>query len=149
LHASRELLNGGSNGVDISFAAQGEGVRAGAVQLGEHRVKAVAVSGLQNAVSFLEAIRTGQNEYAFMELMACPQGCVSGGGQPKVLLPADKERVYAERAQHTSFNGELPFGNIAKHPAVQQLYQCYFAKPYGDKSNRTVHTQYVERRANP
>jgi iron only hydrogenase large subunit-like protein len=147
LDTSFELLNHrAADKLDIQLVAQGTGVHVTHAHLGGREVKAVAISGLQNAVSFLEAIRAGQNEFAFMELMACPQGCVSGGGQPKVLLPINKKRVYDERARVTSLNGGRPFRNLAKHPAVQQLYQCYFAKPYGDKSNHIVHTQYMERR---
>jgi iron only hydrogenase large subunit-like protein len=148
LSTSRELLNHqkGSD-FDIQLIAQSEGVHIAQGQLGNHEIKAVAVSGLRNAVPFLEAIRAGKNEFAFMELMACPQGCVSGGGQPKVLLPINKERVYAERARITS-DGDSSVRGIAKHAVVQQLYQCHFGKQYGDKSNRIVHTQYVERRLN-
>ena len=148
LSISHELLNhhNGSD-LDIQLVAQSEGVHLAQRQLGSHKVKAIAISGLQKAVPFFEAIRAGRNEFAFMELMACPQGCVSGGGQPKVLLPINKGRVYGERARILS-DGDSSVRNIAKHSVVQELYQCHFGKQYGDKSNRIVHTQYVERRLN-
>jgi iron only hydrogenase large subunit-like protein len=80
-----------------------------------------------------------------MELLACPMGCVSGGGQPKVLLPQDKTAVYAGRAGAHSVDAKNGEG-IARNSAVQRIYKECFAKTPGDKSNRALNTQYEERK---
>jgi iron only hydrogenase large subunit-like protein len=132
---------------DVKFTETGtEGVRTTSVRLGSFDVKAAAITGLQSAIPFLDSMKAGKNELAFFEMLACPMGCISGGGQAKVLLPQDKAGVYAERASLHSTLDVKALSAIAKHPAVQKIYQDHFAKPCGDKSNRALHTQYVERK---
>jgi iron only hydrogenase large subunit-like protein len=148
LYASCGLLDQNQEeSLEVKFAETGaEGVRTTTVQLNGFSVKAAAVAGLPSAVTFFDAMKAGKNEVAFLELLACPMGCVSGGGQPKVLLPQDKAGAYAERAK---FNAGIDANSliaIARHPAVQRIYRDYFAKACGDKSNRALRTQYTERR---
>jgi len=131
----------------VTFVETGtEGVRTASVQLDSFDVKVAAITGLPNAVPFLDSMKAGKNEIAFLELLACPMGCVSGGGQPKVLLPQDKAGAYAKRAGLNPVPDAKTLSTIAKHPAVQKIYQDSFAKPCGDKSNRALQTQYVERK---
>jgi NADP-reducing hydrogenase subunit HndD len=148
LRAGCKLLGQDSGeSLNVNFAGTGtDGVRIASAQLDKFEVKAAAISGLQSALPFFEAMKTGKNEIAYMEILACPMGCVSGGGQPKVLLPQDKEGVYAQRAKQTSEVDAKALSNVAQNPAVQQIYQNFFGKPCGDRSNRAIHTQYTERR---
>jgi iron only hydrogenase large subunit-like protein len=148
LHTCYELANDSADSkLEIQFTGEAsDEVRFTDVRLGDYPVKAVAISGLHNAVPFLEAIRAGKSDYGFMEIMACPKGCVSGGGQPKVLLPKDKMARYSNRASYFSVCGVNPCNNISRQSAIKQIYELFFAKPYGDKSNRVLHTQYLERR---
>lgn len=133
--------------LEVKFSGTGvEGVRAASAQLDKFSVKAVAVAGLKGAIPFLDAMKAGKSEIAFLEMLACPRGCVSGGGQPKVLLPQDREGAYAERAKLHAGVDARTMETIATHPAVQRIYRDWFAKPCGDKSNRALHTQYVERK---
>ena len=147
LRAGQSLLgNNGDHPLEVKFTGTGtEGVREAVVQLGKHRVQAVAVAGLAAALPFIEAIKTGKNEIAFMELLACPMGCASGGGQPKVLLPQDKAATYAVRAGLNS-GADAKGEGVPTSSAVRRLYQECFLKPSGDKSNRVVHTQYEIRK---
>jgi NADP-reducing hydrogenase subunit HndD len=136
-----------ADSLGVKFAETGtEGVRTASVRLGSFDIKAAAVTGLPDAVPFLDSMKAGKTEIAFLEMLACPMSCVSGGGQPKVLLPQDKAGAYAERAKLHSALDAQALSALAKHPAVQKIYQDYFAKPCGDKSNRALHTQYVERK---
>jgi NADP-reducing hydrogenase subunit HndD len=97
-------------------------------------------------VPFFDAMKAGKHEIAFLEMLACPMGCVSGGGQPKVLLPQDKAGAYADRAKlHANLDAKS-LSAVSQHPSIQQMYQNFFAKPCGDKSNRALQTQYVERK---
>ncbi len=130
---------------DVKFQDAGtEGVRAATVQLNGFKVKAVSVAGLPGAAPFFDAIKAGKNEVAFLELLACPMGCVSGGGQPKVLLPQDKAGAYADRARLSRVDAKS-IESIVQNAAVQRAYQD-FGKPCGDKSNKALHTQYTERK---
>jgi iron only hydrogenase large subunit-like protein len=145
-YAGAGLLDQDAEALHVKFAETGtEGVRMASVRLDKFDLKAVAVAGLQNAIPFFDAMKSGKNEIAFMEILACPMGCVSGGGQPKVLLPQDKTNTYVERAGLSSKIDAKNLGGIAKHPAVQQVYH-FFAKACGDKTNRAIQTQYSERR---
>jgi len=146
LRAGCGLLKQGVS-VHVKFSdAEAEGVRVSSVQLGEFSVKAAVITGLTAATPFFDAIKAGKNEIAFMELLACPMGCVSGGGQPKVLLPQNKTAAYTDRAKvHSGADGK-PREGIAQNAAVQRVYKELFAKNPGDKSNRALQTQYEERK---
>jgi iron only hydrogenase large subunit-like protein len=126
-----------------------EGVRTAAVSLNSFSIKVATVMGLPAAAPFFEAMKSGKNEIAFLELLACPMGCVSGGGQPKVLLPQEKDSAYAERAKLSAGPDSACLSAIAQHPAVQRIYKDYFGKACGDSSNHALRTQYVERKLNP
>ena len=148
LRAGRSLLSQKTNvALDMKFTGtEKEGVRTASVQLDRFTVKAVTVTGLPAAVSCFDAMKAGNNEVAFLEILACPMGCISGGGQPKVLLPQDKESTYAERAKLDSGAGVEGLESITNHPAIRSMYQEYFRKPCGDRTNRVLHTQYIERK---
>jgi NADP-reducing hydrogenase subunit HndD len=148
LHASRGLLaQGASDFPNVRFVETGaEGVSTAFVKLGPFDIKAAAVTGLTGAVPFFDAMKAGKHELAFLELLACPMGCVSGSGQPKVLLPQDKPAAYEERAKVHSGLDAKSLGALSQHPAVQRMYRDFFKKPCGDKSNRALRTQYVERK---
>lgn len=107
---------------------------------------AAAVSGLQEAVPFLEAARAGKSTLRFLEIMACPQGCVSGGGQPKVLLPKQQAEIYGKRVA-ACIEQEAGAAHLAQNETVRRLYEEVLLTPPGDKSNRVLYTRYVERSA--
>lgn len=141
------LAPGSSEHPDVKFSETGtEGVRTSSVKLNSFDVKAAAITGLPGAVPFFEAMKAGKNEIAFLEMLACPMGCVSGSGQPKVLLPQDRLGTYAERATLNTGLDAKTLNAIAQHPAVQRIYKDYFQKPSGDRSNHALHTRYVERK---
>jgi len=148
LYASQDMLAQGSKDpLNVKFTEIGtEGVSTASMKLGSYEIKAAAVAGLTGAVPFFDAMKAGKHELAFLELLACPLGCVSGSGQPKVLLPKDKPVAYAERAKlHSGLDAKV-LSALSRHPAVQRMYRDFFGKPCGDKANRALHTQYVERK---
>jgi len=148
LQVSRDMLSqDAQEPVDVKFCAtETDDVCTASVNVGTYAVKAAAITGLTAAVPFFDAMKTGKHELAFLELLACPRGCVSGGGQPKVLLPQDKDGAYAERAKLYSSLDVKSLSTIARHPAVQRMYREFFARPFGDKANRALQTRYVERK---
>lgn len=146
---SRELLNDDS-GNEVAFEFPDNDtkvIKYFTATIAGRAVKGIAISGLKNAVPFFEAIRAGKTEFGFMEVMSCPLGCVSGGGQPKVLLPGNKMDVYRKRAALVA-GYDVEHHGLTQQPDIIKIYQDFFQKPYGDKSNRVLHTQYIERHIN-
>ncbi len=133
--------------LEVQFTeTETEGVRAASVKLDAFSVKAVALTGLPNAVPFLDAIKAGKSDIAFLEILACPMGCVSGGGQPKILLPQDKTAAYLERARLNGVPDARALHSLARNAEVQRIYRECFGRPCGNKSNHGIYTQYVERK---
>ncbi len=109
------------------------------VQLGSATVKAAVVSGLGNTRKLLEAIEHGEVHYDFVEVMACPGGCVGGGGQPI----HDGEELAHERGENLYFldaNAPLRFSH--ENPDVLKLYADYMEKPLSHKSHMLLHTDH-------
>lgn len=103
------------------------------------QVRAAVVSGLGNTRSLIRAIRRGEVDYQFVEVMACPGGCVGGGGQP---IHYNEERA-AERGrvlyQYDSAN-VMRFSH--ENPDVQTMYTEYLGQPCGEKSHHLLHTDH-------
>ncbi len=115
------------------------GVIEAEVQLGSATVKAAVVSGLGNTRKLLEAIEHGEVHYDFVEVMACPGGCVGGGGQPI----HDGEELAHERGENLYFldaNAPLRFSH--ENPDVLKLYADYMEKPLSHKSHMLLHTDH-------
>ena len=115
------------------------GVIEAEIQLGSATVKAAVVSGLGNTRKLLEAIEHGEVHYDFVEVMACPGGCVGGGGQPI----HDGEELAHERGENLYFldaNAPLRFSH--ENPDVLKLYADYMEKPLSHKSHMLLHTDH-------
>ena len=115
------------------------GVREAEVAIGGAVVKAAVVSGLGNTRKLLEKIERGEVHYDFVEVMACPGGCVGGGGQPI----HDGEELAFERGKNLYFldeNAEIRFSH--ENPDVQKLYDDFLEKPLSHKSHMLLHTDH-------
>ncbi len=102
-------------------------------------VRTAVVSGLGNTQSLLEKIERGEARYDFVEIMACPGGCVGGGGQPI----HDGEELAFERGKNLYYldkNAELRFSH--ENPDVLKLYEDYFGEPMSHKSHMLLHTKH-------
>jgi iron only hydrogenase large subunit-like protein len=144
LETTSQLLSEGAATVEL-LAADSEEASTFKVQIGDHEYVAASVSGLKNAMPFLEEVQKGRSPFRFLELMACPQGCVSGAGQPKILLPQNSESIYADRAKLTaSATGKLET-DLTGHPAIDLLYKDVWGVSCGDKFNHVLQTSYVDR----
>ena len=109
------------------------------VQIGAAKVRAAVVSGLGNARKLINQIESGKVHYDFVEVMACPGGCVGGGGQPI----HDGEELAHERGENLYFldrNAKLRFSH--ENPDVIRLYENYFEKPLSHKSHMYLHTDH-------
>ena len=133
--------------VKLDFVRGGEGVRYATVKVGDLDLKVAVVSGLKNVKPVLEKIKAGKADFHFMEVMTCPVGCVSGGGQPKVLLPKLKEKAHQNRTCSTYVHDDtLPLRKSHDNQDVQKLYDEFLIEPLGHESHHLLHTKYTPRR---
>ena len=103
----------------------------------------VAVAhGLGNAKKVVERIRAGEAEYHFVEVMACPGGCIGGGGQPRMTSDAVREARIA--AIYREDEGKR-LRKSHENPEIVQLYEEFLEKPLGKKSHHLLHTKYEAR----
>lgn len=109
--------------------------------------RVAAVSGLANANALLTKIKSGQADYQFIEVMACPGGCINGGGQPHhpAHIWADED-VCSLRAAALYKNDEnSKIRKSHENPAIIELYDTYLGEPGSDKAHHLLHTSYIRR----
>lgn len=100
------------------------------------------VSGLGNARELLDEIRNGRDDIHFIEIMACPGGCINGGGQH---IGADNEAIRARSCALYEIDDREPIKVSHKNPDVVDLYSRFLGKPLGERSHALLHTSYQER----
>ncbi|MGI6151695.1 MAG: NADH-dependent [FeFe] hydrogenase, group A6 [Christensenellales bacterium] len=128
-----------------------EGIKEASVTLpidGKPTEIRVAIAhGTANAAKLLDAIKAGEKDYHFIEIMGCPGGCVTGGGQPIVdALTRYFVDPKAARARATyDVDRQMPIRKSHKNPSVLKLYEEYLGKPNSHKAHELLHTTYVER----
>lgn len=124
-----------------------EGIKEATVSVNGTDIKVAIVHGTANAAKLLNAIRAGEKTYHFIEVMGCPGGCVTGGGQPIVDA---RTRYYvdprAARAAATYSEDEsMAIRKSHKNPAVQKLYAEFLGEPNSHLAHELLHTTYVDR----
>lgn len=123
-----------------------EGIKSAEVDLEGQKIKVAVASGLANARVLLEEIKAGKSDYHFIEIMACPGGCIGGGGQP---YSTDKSRKTARAKVIYAEDTNKPIRKSHENPAVQELYKEYLGKPLGEKSHHLLHTHYIPKSKYP
>ena len=121
------------------------GVKEATVQVGALPVKIAITNGLGNARKVLDKIRAGEADYHFIEIMACPGGCIGGGGSP---IPTNTEiRLKRIDATYVEDKG-MALRKSHENPAVAELYADFLKEPLGHKSHELLHTHYTARGVN-
>ena len=134
---------------DLEFAdVRGmNGIKEAEVKIGEKTYKVAAVSGLANANALLTKVKSGQADYQFIEIMACPGGCVNGGGQPH--QPAAVRALYdvpALRAQALYQNDAASeIRKSHENPDIKELYEKFLGNPGSRRAHELLHTTYKMR----
>ncbi len=121
-----------------------DGVKEARVNIDGMEVGVAVVSGLANAKKLLQEVRAGRKDLHFVEIMACPGGCIAGGGQP---LGADTDAI-KKRAQalyQIDRDDNVKFSH--ENESVQRLYEEFLGEPLGEKSHHLLHTEYAKREA--
>ncbi len=121
-----------------------EGVKEATVKVGPlFEVRVAVAHGLGNARELMDKIVEGTANYHFIEIMACPGGCVGGGGQP---LPATNEkRIRRAEALYRDDRDIQSLRQSHENPAVKELYEKFLHEPLGEMSHQLLHTHYVKR----
>ena len=124
-----------------------EGIKEATVNVNGTDINVAIVHGTANAAKLLNAIRAGEKTYHFIEVMGCPGGCVTGGGQPIVDA---RTRYYVDRraaraAATYSEDESMAIRKSHKNPAVQKLYAEFLGEPNSHIAHELLHTTYVDR----
>lgn len=134
----------------LEFVRGGEGIRTAEMKAGEVTLKIVVVSGLKNAAKVLDQVKAGKADFHFMEVMTCPTGCVSGGGQPKILLPGNKDKsLTARRAGLYQHDENLAVRKSHQNADVKRVYKEFLGQPLGHTSHHLLHTSFISRKSCP
>ena len=118
-----------------------EGWKEAVVQIGDLEVKVAIVHELRNARKLIEKVRAGEADYHFVEVMACPGGCVGGGGNAKRTWKKVEKRldsIYAE-------DRNLPIRKSHENPYIKQCYEEFLGEPNSELAHKLLHTHYVDR----
>ena len=133
--------------VDFPEVRGTDAIKRATYKLGDLELKVAVTSGTANAKKLLKAVEAGEEEVHFIEVMACPGGCVNGGGQPiqpaKVHNTIDLRAVRASVLYNDDKNEDLRKSH--ENSAVKKLYEEYFEKPGSHKAHEILHTTYVKR----
>ena len=121
-----------------------EGIKEAVIKINDLDVRIAVAHGLGNARELLESIRAGKVQYHAIEIMACPGGCIGGGGQPyhhgnMEILQKRMEGIYKE-------DEGKAIRKSHENPYIQKLYTEFLGEPYGVKAHELLHTHYVKRR---
>ncbi|SMB92091.1 [FeFe] hydrogenase, group A [Desulfonispora thiosulfatigenes DSM 11270] len=126
-----------------------EGIKEATLNVpGVGDVKVAVVHGLNNARIVMDEVRAGKSPYHFIEIMACPGGCISGGGQPRTSVPPSDE-VRKQRIA-TMYNKDASYVLRESHenPEIKKLYQDFLEQPLSHIAHDLLHTKYTERKGN-
>jgi NADP-reducing hydrogenase subunit HndD len=144
LRTAYELATGETlTNVNFEAVRGMEGIRAAKVQVGPHTLNIGIAHELGNARKLLEKVQAGESEFHAIEIMACPGGCIGGGGQPYhhgdfELLKKRTQVLYNEDAGKKLRKSH-------ENPYIIQLYEKYLGKPLSEKSHHLLHTHYFGR----
>jgi NADP-reducing hydrogenase subunit HndD len=123
------------------------GFKEATVRIGNEDVSVAVAHGTGNARKVLDAIRSGEKNYHMVEIMACPGGCVTGGGQP--IVPASVRETLDPRALRARaiYDEDESMARRKSHenPSVRKLYEEFLGQPGGHKSHVLLHTHYQKR----
>lgn len=134
------ITNENLDQVEFTMIRGLDGIREATIPIGDMQVKAAIASGLGNARKLLNKIRSGEADYQIIEIMACPGGCIDGGGQPYMhghyeILKKRAQALYEE-------DRNKPLRKSHKNPAIVSLYDEFLGKPNSELAHKLLHTHY-------
>ncbi|HJA68927.1 MAG TPA: [FeFe] hydrogenase, group A [Firmicutes bacterium] len=124
-----------------------EGIKEASIDLNGTQINVAVAHGTGNASELLEKIKSGEKQYHFIEVMGCPGGCVTGGGQP-ILTARQLMNINPKELRAKALYDEdrsKPLRKSHENAEVQQIYKEFLGEPCGHKSHELLHTHYVKR----
>ena len=148
LRTAQDLLTG-KDLEEIKFEdVRGEkGIKRATVNVNGKDIRIIVSSGLGNARKVMEMVKDGTAEADFIEIMACPGGCIMGGGQPikssKTRRKYDVRKLRAD-ALYT-IDEKSTIRKSHQNPVLKEIYKDFFGEPNGHKAHELLHTEYAKR----
>lgn len=148
LRTAQDTLTGESlEKIDFEQVRGGDGIKRATVNIAGKDVKIVVASGLANARTILDEIKSGKADYKFVEIMACPGGCVMGGGQPikssKTISDVDVRKLRADSLY--SIDEKSTIRKCHESPVMKKLYAEFLEEPGSYRAHKLLHTHYSKR----
>lgn len=146
LRTAAEIVTGRpATQVEFKEVRAVEGLRECTIQVGDQELRVGVANGLTNAKILLDKVRKGEEQFHIIEVMACPGGCICGGGQPyppkgvKVLDP----ELCAKRASALySIDEQKTLRLSHRNPDILDLYESFLGEPNSEKAHEVLHTSY-------
>jgi iron-only hydrogenase group A len=124
--------------IDFNMVRGLTGTKEATIKILDQEINVAIVSGLENAKQLLK----NKEKYHFIEIMACPGGCLNGGGQP---LYTDQEVLKKRMEGLYSIDRKRSIRRSHKNPAIQKIYEVFLINPLSEKSHELLHTSYKQR----
>ena len=124
-----------------------EGIKRAVVNIDNEKIKVVVANGLGNAKKIMEEIKNGKADYQFVEIMACPGGCIMGGGQP-IHNSKTKHTINVQKLRTDALYTIDEKSKIRKsheNPVIKILYKDFLQKPGSHIAHELLHTTYIKR----
>lgn len=124
-----------------------KGIKKALVKIKDRDIKVVVASGLLNARKIMDEIKMGKANYDFVEIMACPNGCIMGGGQPikssKIKATVDIAKLRGDALYTIDEKSKIRKSH--ENPVLKKLYEEYLEKTGSDIAHELLHTKYQKR----
>lgn len=149
LRTVADIINGVSSDSIDYMEVRGieEGIKIAEVRIADLNIRAAVAHGLGNARKLMERVKAGEH-FDFIEIMACPGGCINGGGQPLQVSDVRNWVDFKEKRAKALYKGDREKFIRKSHnnPAIKKLYKEYLGMAGGMKAHKLLHTHYVNRR---
>ena len=133
--------------IEFKQVRGGKGIKKATIEIAGKQIKVVAASGLENARIILDEIKSGKADYQFVEIMACPGGCIMGGGQPikssKIRADIDVRKLRADSIY--SIDEKSTIRKSHENPILKKIYEEYLEKSGSYRAEKLLHTNYRKR----
>ena len=137
-----KLTSGKIDTIDYVAARGYKGVKEATLNINGMDVRVAVVNGIGNVKPVMDDVRAGKSPYHFIEVMACPGGCLNGGGAPLTSEPS-MIGVRMDKTYESDKNNKLRRSH--ENPEVQEIYKDYLGEPCGHISHHILHTTYTDR----
>ena len=151
LRTAVETLTGETlESLDFTEVRGTKGIKEATYHVAGMDINVAVASGLGNARTLLNKVKSGEARYHFIEIMGCPGGCVKGGGQPQ--QPGSVRNFTDIRALRAKAlydqDAAMPIRKSHENPSIKRLYEEFLGEPGSHKAHELLHTTYVKRSVN-